>query len=74
MGTLGFLIPWNFNEYKEAITQVMSGNFTLIQRMRLAVSVHHSTASSSQPLHSTSSSSSSRTSSLLTFFHSSAFI
>lgn len=56
MGTLGFLIPWHFNEYKEAITQVMLGNFALVHRMRLAVSVHTTAPSSTSSPPSTSSS------------------
>ncbi|KAL6053491.1 NADH kinase pos5 [Balamuthia mandrillaris] len=40
MGTLGFLLPFRIDDYKEVIQAVMKGGFSLAHRMRLACHVH----------------------------------
>jgi NADH kinase len=39
MGTLGFLMPFRVDEYREAIKRAMQGNFSVLSRMRLACQI-----------------------------------
>ena len=40
LGTLGFLMPFNFNAYQEVLTQVMEGQCFVVERARIRCSVH----------------------------------
>ncbi|KAL1922876.1 uncharacterized protein VTP21DRAFT_9252 [Calcarisporiella thermophila] len=40
LGTLGFLIPFHFSQYKTALSEILRGKMSLLMRMRLTCSLH----------------------------------
>mmetsp|Transcript_39675 Transcript_39675/g.64357 ORF Transcript_39675/g.64357 Transcript_39675/m.64357 type:complete len:332 (+) Transcript_39675:1428-2423(+) len=40
LGTLGFLMPFEFKNYKAALKEVMTGGFSVVERMRLHCKVY----------------------------------